>query len=253
MENRNAIKNRMKTIEETKQMASVMELSASAAIHRAQKEVKECEPVFLASEEQKKYYGFAPFTRQGDGDEWVVVAGGDRGLAGGYYVRLFEQVKKEQKIYALGKKTAEFASSRGYHLANPGITRLRECDSAANFLLEQFLKGTISKLFLVTPTMAGETNWKQLLPLEPAKDCGIYDPSPALAAERFVAFYLEAQLQYAIKQAAMCEFAARREAMGAAANNAEEMLEQLTLSYHAARQAAITRELVEIVAGAEEL
>ena len=253
MENRNAIKNRMKTIEETKQMASVMELSASASIHRAQREVKRCEPVFLASEEQKAFFGFEPYTKKGEGDVCVVVAGGDRGLAGGYYVRLFEQVKKEQKVYALGKKTAEFASSRGFSLMKNSGNRLKESDGAAKELLDGFLKGEISQLFLVTPTMAGEGVWKQLLPLEPSTGQTIYDPSASLAAERFAAFYLSAQIEYAVKQAAMCEFAARREAMGAAANNAEEMLEQLTLSYHAARQAAITRELVEIVAGAEEL
>ncbi len=253
MENRNAIKNRMKTIEETKQMASVMELSASAAIHRAQREVKECEPVFMMTEEQKAMFGFAPFTTRNSGETWVVVAGGDRGLAGGYYVRLFEQVKKEHKVYALGKKTAEFASSRGFSLVNQEICRLKDCDGAASILSEGFLKGTIGEIFLVTPTITGEAKWKKLLPLEPTEGQVMYDPSPTLAAERFVSFYLAAQIEYGIKQAAMCELAARREAMGAAANNAEEMLEQLTLSYHAARQAAITRELVEIVAGAEEL
>ncbi len=253
MENRNAIKNRMKTIEETKQMASVMELSASAAIHRAQREVKECEPVFVATEEQKEMFGFPPFTAHNGGETWVVVAGGDRGLAGGYYVRLFEQVEKEHKIYALGKKTAEFASSRGFSLVNQEICRLRDCGHLANDLSEGFLKGTIGEIFLVTPTMSGEAKWKKLLPLEETTGQVMYDPSASMAAERFVSFYLAAQLEFGIRQAAMCEFAARREAMGAAANNAEEMLEQLTLSYHAARQAAITRELVEIVAGAEEL
>lgn len=252
MENRNAIKNRMKTIEETKQMASVMELSASAAIHRAQGEVKETEMSFLACEEQKKAFGTAPFTAGQGGNAVVLVAGGDRGLAGGYYVRLFEQVSKEHQVYALGKKTAEYAVSRGFSLVNEPC-RLQECFTVAEPLMNQFLSGEIGELLLVTPTLTGEAVCKRLLPFEKTSPQEMYDPSPAVVAKRFVSFYLHAQITYAIKQAAVCELAARREAMGAAAKNAEEMLEQLTLSYHAARQAAITRELVEIVAGSEEL
>ncbi|MDY4976267.1 MAG: FoF1 ATP synthase subunit gamma [Clostridia bacterium] len=253
MENRNTIKNRMKTIEETKQMASVMELSASAGIHRAQKAVKQCLPSFQAAEEGKTVFGFPPYTGGWEGESWAIVAGGDRGLAGGYYVRLFEGVPKGAKVIPLGKKTAEFAASRGFSLGTDRVCRLAEYNGIVQDLLEAFLGKTVAEIFMVTPTMSGEAQCKKLLPLPPAQGRMQYDPSAESAAKRFASFYLSAQIVYAVKQAGVCELAARREAMGAAANNAEEMLEQLTLAYHAARQAAITRELVEIVAGSEEI
>ena len=253
MENRNAIKNRIRTIEETKQMASVMELSASAGIYRAKKKEEQCRPSFQAAEEEKKIFGFPPFTGGWEGETWAVVAGGDRGMAGGYYVRLFEKVPQGAKIVPLGRKTAEYAVSRGFYLATEKVFRLAQGGMFAKELLDAFLNQTAARIFLIIPILAGDAECRQLLPLAPTQERLQYDPSPQQAANRFVPFYLSAQISYAVKQAAVCELAARREAMGAAANNAEEMLERLTLTYHAARQAAITRELVEIVAGSEEM
>ncbi len=251
MENRNAIKNRMRTIEETKQMASVMELSASAGIHRAKKAAEQCWAGCLAAEESKPYFGGAPFTGGWDGETIAVVAGGDRGLAGGYYVRLFEGVPAGAKVLPLGKKTAEFARSRGFSLANEQVCRLSEGTEAVTALIDSFLSEEVARIYLVTPTLSDQPECRLLLPITPSDGKELYDPSLESAARSFVSFYIAAYAVWAVRQAAMCELAARREAMGAASKNAEEMLDQLTLAYHAARQAAITRELVEIVAGAD--
>lgn len=251
MEHRNAIRNRMKTIEETKQMASVMELSAAAGIHRAKERAALCQAPYSAAEKCKFAFGFSPFTGGWKGERWAVVLGGDRGLAGGYYARLFEAVPKDVKVFPIGKKTVEYASSRGFSLVDSIVRPLKEAHCSKE-LLEGFLSQKAAEVLLLIPALSGEPTVKQLLPLPPAKGEMIYDPSPQDAAWGFMTFYLSAAISYGAAWAGVCELAARREAMGAAASNAEEMLEQLTLAYHAARQAAITRELTEIVAGSED-
>lgn len=252
MERKNTIKKRMKAIAETKQMACVMELSASSALYRAKQGLEESRLVSERSEEQSRWFGLKPFSTSGHGVTQVVVAGGERGLAGGYYARLFEAVLPDENVYAVGKKTTEFALSRRIPLVNRKPCRLDKCQCAADFLYEEFLKGRIETVSLIFPFPDGTVARKQLLPLKPTDETVCYDPCPSVVAERFVSFYLSAQIQYAAKQAAFCELLARREAMGKASENAEKMLERLTTTYHKARQSEVTGEMIEVLSGAEE-
>lgn len=252
MERKHAVKKRMKAIAETKQMASVMELSASSALYRAKQGMEESRMVLDCSEEQSRLFGFEPFSTSGRGVTQVVVAGGERGLAGGYYARLFEAVFPDENVYAIGKKTAEFALNRRFPLVNRKLCRLDECQRAADFLYEEFLQGRIGTAYLILPVSDGTVVRKQLLPLKPTDDIVCYDPQPSVVAERFVSFYLSAEIQHAAKQAAFCELLARRESMGKATENAEKMLERLTLTYHKARQSEVTDEMIEVLSGAEE-
>jgi len=208
-----------------------------------------------------------------------VVITGDRGLAGGYNInvlRLAQQhvdsCRDEAAIIALGRKGRDYFRYRNYPLLRdyvnigdvPTYIQAREL---AKELIELFTDGTLREVHLVfnefVSTIQQNPTIQRLLPVETgAQEEGedhwseveyIFEPSPGEVLGELLPRHIEVQVYHALLEAKTSEHAARMTAMGNATDNAQEIIEKLTLSYNRARQAAITKEISEIVGGAEAL
>ncbi|MCL1789696.1 MAG: ATP synthase F1 subunit gamma [Oscillospiraceae bacterium] len=215
---------------------------------------------------------------------YIVIAG-DRGLAGGYNSSVFKMVAAEKtgkslpKIIAVGKKAVEYFEKRGYDIAvkRAGLENMNSghFSEIANAAVKLFLDGEVDevKLFYTkfVSSMVQETSSMPLLPLssenikkhmggknsdesKPVKVREInYDPSPEAVFNRIIPNFLLSIVQCAISESFTSEQCARRVAMESASDNAEEMIENLSLLYNRARQEKITNEINEIVGGANAL
>lgn len=280
--NMKGIKRRMKSIQSTMQITKAMELVASSKLRLAKERVIKSRPYFQTLYETMAR--IARETRPGDSaytkvrpvkNSLFIIIAGDRGLAGGYNANVLrlaaaQMAGKNPCIITLGKKAQEYYAKRQYPvLADyPGIAetlRIQDTHPIVHDMLARFKAGTIDEAYLlytefVSP-MTQEARCQKLLPVsfeQPAADSapkGLteYDPSPASVFSSIVPEYLTGVLYGAVVESYASEQSARRMAMESASDNADEMLEDLSLSYNRARQAAITQEITEIVAGSGQI
>ena len=200
---------------------------------------------------------------------YIVIAG-DRGLAGGYnsnVLKLVEQQIQGQdaEVLPIGKKAVEFFRSRGVRAftesyAEAADISIGDCFSIAKQLCKAFRNGTYSEIHVAYTNfesmLSQSPESMKLLPLEkPLADPNgkyggiVYEPSNEEVFDAIIPEYLGGQLYGALCESRASEQAARRTAMDNATQNAEEMIADLSLKFNRARQAAITQEITEIVAG----
>ncbi|MFS8627811.1 MAG: ATP synthase F1 subunit gamma [Limnochordales bacterium] len=214
-----------------------------------------------------------------------VLVTSDRGLAGAYnanVIRLAEQTfaaeQRPYKIITIGRKGAEYFLRRRYPIFRDyeGIgdeVHYHQAQQLANELVEMFTSGDVDGVrFIYTRFISTGTqrpNVAELLPLTklaseeggqrlagetPAEEREyIYEPSPQAVLGLLLPRYVEWMVFTMLSEAKASEHAARMRAMRSASDNAGEMIRTLTLSFNRARQAAITKEIAEIVSGAEAL
>ena len=272
------IKNRIRSMESTKQITKAMEMVAASKLRRAQTQVQSSRPYFeilrstigdiVASTQEMSspYLTARPVTRSA----YVVIAG-DRGLAGGYNNNVlklaYEHMSgKDVVVLPLGKKAVDFFKARKTPLLVENYREaedlgVSDCFTAAKQLCKAYRNREVDEIFVVytnfvsvlsqTPTVL------QLLPLQHIPQDGkksksdiLYEPDSVEALERIVPEYLGGMLYGALCESRAAEQAARRTAMDSATQNADEMIADLSLKFNRARQAAITQEITEIVAGA---
>ncbi len=209
---------------------------------------------------------------------------GDKGLAGGYnhnMIRVVEEHLKGDKdalLFVAGNVGKNYFLKNNYNVymefeypvQNPTIYRARDI---SELILDLFIQGVFDEMYLaftyMQSTMSIEPQVIKLLPLElhalkehmkitediedKVDDIIVYDPSPQDVLDILVAKYVKGVIYGAFVEAFTSEQSARMTAMDNATANADEMLAQLSLSYNRARQARITQEISEIVAGAEAM
>jgi len=274
------IKNRIKSVESTMQITKAMELVASSKLRRARERVEKSRPFFeilksTLDDIAKNNSDFSsPFIKNREVKKtcFVVIAG-DRGLAGGYNNNILKSVAaksngKEYCILPIGKKTAEYFDRRHAEILSDEYkytedVTISDCYQIGTFLAQQFKDGAFDNLYIAytkfVSVLSQEPVVEQLLPIyyenteKKARELMIYEPSPSEVFNMIIPQYLGGVLYGAVAEAQAAEFAARRTAMEAANKNAGEMIDDLSLKYNRARQAAITQELTEIVSGAEAL
>jgi F-type H+-transporting ATPase subunit gamma len=209
----------------------------------------------------------------------VIVIGSDKGLCGGLNINLFRTLLpflKEmsdqgisQKFCPIGTKARVFFNNFGGDVVATAeklgdIPSLENLIGAIKVLLDKFEKGEIDKVFLASNrfenTMTQEPQIKQLLPLLPEDTPElkhrwdyIYEPDAKELLDGLMQRYIESLVYQAVIENIACEQAAKMVAMKNATENAGTIIDELQLIYNNARQAAITQELSEIVAGAEAL
>lgn len=277
------IKRRMKSVQSTMQITKAMELVASSKLRHAKERVLRSRPYFqtiydtmarIARDTQKGGSVYMK-PRPAHKSLFIVIAG-DRGLAGGYNSNVLklaagEMEGKEVCVVTVGKKAQEHYAKRPVEvLADyPGVAetmRIQDTHDIVDDLLERYRKGAIDEVYLcytefVSP-MVQEARCKKLLPLSfdeaesetgKAKMLTEYDPSPEAVLSAVVPEYLYGMLYGAVVESYASEQSARRMAMESASDNASEMIENLNLSYNRARQAAITQEITEIIAGSGQV
>ena len=271
------IKNRIRSMESTKQITKAMEMVAASKLRRAQAQVQSSRPYFeillstirdivdSTQDLSSTYLTARPVKRSA----YVVVAG-DRGLAGGYNSNVlklaYEHMEgKDAVVLPFGKKTVDFFKARqiptlmeNYREAeNLGVS---DCFTAAKQLCKAYQSGEVDEVFVVytdfISVLSQTPEVLRLLPLQHTPREGrshtdiLYEPDSVEALERIVPEYLGGALYGALCESRAAEQAARRTAMDSATQNADEMIADLSLKFNRARQAAITQEITEIVAGA---
>lgn len=271
------IKRRVKSVESTMQITKAMELVASSKLRKAKQRAEDSRPFFNAlyeimSEISAENSDFSsPYTQKRNVKRslYIVIAG-DRGLAGGYNSNVLRLAQKDAKgknvkVLAIGKKAIEFFSKReadileGYAGIAEAITT-EETSVLSDIVTKQFLDGKVDEVKLYytefVSTLNQEPRQLSVLPIaQNTKKDGkhrsltSYDPSPEQVYERLVPQYISGLIFGAIVESYASEQGARRVAMEAATDNADEMIEDLSLLYNRARQASITQEISEIVSG----
>ena len=273
------IKNRIRSMENTKQITKAMEMVAASKLRHAQARVANSRPYFEIlystitdivnsnSDFSSPYLVKRPVKKTA----YVVIAG-DRGLAGGYNSNVLKLVQseftgKDVTVLPIGKKAVDYFRSHNVPLlteqyADAEDITIGDCFSMAKQLSKAYLSGEFDEIFI------GYTNFVsvlsqapatlRMLPLlqTPSDKAGtatseiLYEPDSTEVFDRIVPEYLGGILYGALCESRASEQAARRAAMDSATQNAEEMIADLSLKFNQARQAAITQEITEIVAGA---
>jgi F-type H+-transporting ATPase subunit gamma len=210
----------------------------------------------------------------------LVVVSSDRGLAGGYNSNLNRRTERflvdEKERYprielaTLGRKAREHFRRRAPQLVvkeYAGVvseTALARARELAGDLTRDFLDGKVDAVYLVynefKSAISQTVQVEPLLPLRAAelpagegRNDFEYEPSKDAVLSTVLPLYIEVELYRIMLEAIASEFGARMSAMDSATKNAKEMISTLTLEFNRARQAAITKELMEIVGGAEAL
>jgi F-type H+-transporting ATPase subunit gamma len=277
------IKSKIGSINNTRKITSAMEKVAVSKMRRAQERVAQSRPY---AEGMRKVIGNIangtlefrhPFlTERPVKNVGYIVISTDRGLCGGLNTNEFKRVMidlkawKEKGVNAefavIGNKATAFFKRFGgkvvaQQVGSGDTPRLADVIGTVRVMLNEYSEGKIDRLFLVynnfVNTMKQEPVIEQLLPLPKAELSArshswdyIYEPDPKAILEKLLDRYVESQVYQGVVENAASEQAARMVAMKAATDNAGNLMDDLKLVYNKARQAAITQELSEIVAGA---
>lgn len=271
------IKNRIRSMESTKQITKAMEMVAASKLRHAQARVLNSRPYFeilystITDIVNSNTDFSSPYLvkREVKKSMYVVIAG-DRGLAGGYNSNILklvtaEMAGKDVTVLPIGKKAVDYFRSHKIPLlteayAEAADMSIGDCFSVAKQLAKAFRSGEYDEILI------GYTNFVSVLSQTPAtlrmlpllQESGsaresasdiFYEPGSAEVFEQIVPEYLGGILYGALCESRASEQAARRTAMDSATQNADEMIAELSLKFNQARQAAITQEITEIVAG----
>jgi F-type H+-transporting ATPase subunit gamma len=213
----------------------------------------------------------------------VLVLSADRGLCGALntninknaerFWREKEQASVDVRFATLGRKGREYLARRKANIVQdfPRIYDNVDLDKArlvTRWLVPRFEKGEIDSVYLVynefKSALTQRVTLERLLPVAPDPGASapgeklapselLYEPSQQALLERLVPMYVEISIYRGLLESQASFFGAQMTAMDAATRNAKEMIARLTLSYNRARQASITKELMEIIGGAEAL
>lgn len=280
------IKRQITSIQSTKQITKAMEMVAASKLRRAQESAQAARPYAdkirevisnianSGSEVSHPMLESREIKRTG-----YLIITSDRGLAGGYNANVLRQVMTtinekhqspdEYALFVIGRKGMEYFNRRGMPVIEqviglPDSPRFNDIKDIASLAVANFIDGSYDELILVYNEFISPLQQipveKLLLPLanEDISDAGPtaeyeFEPSEEAVLDVLLPQYAETLIYSAVLEGKASEFGARMTAMGNATNNATEMIDDLTLVYNRARQAAITQEISEIVAGASAL
>ena len=277
---------RIKSVEATKKITRAMELIAASRIPKATSRVEGSKPYTAKLVEVIENVGAAGaggghslLQRREPETYGLLIVSSDRGMAGAYasnIIRLAEQriselerAGKDVFIYAVGKKAQAYFRYRGYRIeqAYLGVTDRPGYGNAraiANAVMESYASERIDVLeafftrFDSAMTQTPATY--EVLPITPPESRGEgssvsyeFEPSPDQILNQLLPRYVEALIFNMLLEASASEHSARRRAMKAATDNAEDLIKNLTVQANRARQAEITTAITEIVGGAEAL
>ena len=274
------IKLRIKSVESTMQITKAMELVASSKMRRAKERVEHSRPYFETLHKTLTEIAAAdprarnPYLRRAEIKKTLlIVIAGDRGLAGGYNSNVLRQAQQEAGdvvVLPIGKRSAEYFVHHEVPLFTQEVLlaadiTVGECFQLARRITEGYCKGEYDAVKICytrfDSMMTQTASPMEVLPLsiepteqqkaEARRSQILYKPSSEEVFRAIIPEYVAGIVYGAVCESVASELAARRTAMDAATKNAGEMIDHLNLYYNRARQAAITQEITEIVAGAE--
>ena len=272
------IKNRIRSMESTKQITKAMEMVAASKLRRAQAQVLSSRPYFeiLYATIQdivgsNRDFSSPYLTKRPVKRTAYIVIAGDRGLAGGYNSNVFKLVMaqiegKDAVVLPIGKKAVDYFKAHNVPVLTGTDTQaadvsIGDCFTMAKDLCKRYLNGELDEICIAyTNFVSVLSQTPQVLPLLPlqygqtekqgaVESDMLYEPDSTAVFDAIIPEYLGGVLYGALCESRASEQAARRTAMDSATQNADEMIADLSLQFNRARQAAITQEITEIVAG----
>jgi len=283
------VKSRISSVMSTQQITKAMKMVAAAKLRKSQDRIIQMRP--FAKKMNGLLQNLS--ADQSDGQGWysvvreekkvlIVAISSDRGLCGSFNSSVFKATiklieekyaaqnqRKNVTILPIGKKSSEFFTKRNFPVINTYSTIFQDLSfekvsEAGQFLMDQFRKGEFDKIEIVFNEFKNVATQvlriDQLLPVLPLKvetkaevADYIFQPNREEIIEGLIPKSLKVQLFKAVLESNASENGARMTAMDKATENAGELLKDLRLTYNRTRQAAITKEILEIVAGAEAL
>lgn len=277
------IRTKIKSIKSTQKITRAMEMVAASKMRKAQMQMQRSRPYAekmraiighianAHSEYRHSYMEYRPVKRIG-----VIIISTDRGLCGGLNSNMFRKsllaMKEWQRkgtevdLCTIGNKAGSFFKRVGGRIVSQAAhlgdsPKIESLIGTIKVMLDAYENKRIDQLILVynkfVNTMTQEPQIEQLLPLEAKEDEKlkhhwdyIYEPEAKTVLDMVMIRYIESRVYQAVVENIASEQAARMVAMKSASDNAGNIIEELQLAYNKARQAAITKELSEIVAGA---
>ena len=278
------IRTKIKSVENTRKITKAMEMVAASKMRKAQERMTAARPyaekiravAAHLSHAQSEYKH--PFLIQRDNIKniGIIIVTSDKGLCGGLntnvlrssisQIKDWEKEGKKVQVCAIGNKAISFMGRVGANIKSQvsgmGDTpHMEDLLGAVKVMLDSFTSGEIDQLHICYTkfinTMKQEPNMEQLLPLsgdnsetpETTWDY-IYEPDATLVIDALLSRYIETLIYHGVSENMASEQSSRMVAMKAASDNAGNVIDELTLVYNKARQAAITKEISEIVGGA---
>lgn len=283
------IKKRIASVKSTQQITKAMKMVSASKLRRAQEAVVAARPyadkmadVLSSLALRVDAESNALLAVRGKGKALVVLITGDRGLCGGFNVNISKAAERfirekgqdyeSYELLIVGRKGNDYLKRRSGMVitkVHENLVGTKQVSYPTGALLGQevidlYRSGEYDGVFLVynafQSVMTQTLTVTQLLPIVPKKvDEGaqvtdyIYEPNAKTVLEEILPKHIEVQIFRSLLESSASEHGARMTAMDSASKNASEMIGKLTLQYNRARQAAITKELLEIISGAESL
>ncbi len=280
------VRKKIRSVVSTRRITSAMEMVAAAKLRRAQQRVEQTRPYAKKMDEMlgqlaagtseeilHPYFEERPIKKK-----TLVIFTSDRGLCGSYNSHIIRRAMQlinenqdvEIELVTIGKRGNDFFRRRPYPIANyygdwSGILDYDKARQIVSFLTERFVHGQTDEISLLFTRFLSMVKYRvsleQYLPVarpEVADETGlskdyIFEPSAHEIYASLMPGYATTKLVTALVESFASEHGSRMIAMNAATKNAGEMIDNLTLEYNKARQAQITKELLEVVSGAEAL
>lgn len=280
------IRNRIRSVQSTAKITKAMELVAASKMRRAQQRALAGRPYaerlnWVLADLAETLPSMDPATihpllqRREVKNVGLVHITPNRGLCGGLPTSLNRRASAAildagvpAKLVAVGRKGRDFfrranVELRAEFIGLPDYPEYLEVLPIGRVIIDDYLAGVVDQVFIVYPyflnTMTQEPRVHQLLPVEPPTEAAthavdyIYEPDRATVLAELLPRYIEMQIYEAILEGIASEQSARMVAMRNATEAADEMIEELTLTYNKVRQEQITKDLLDIVGGVEGL
>jgi F-type H+-transporting ATPase subunit gamma len=277
------IRTKIASVKSTQKITKAMQMVATSKMRRAQDRMKLARPYAAKMRTVIGHLNEAnpdfrhPFLIERETKAvGIIIISTDRGLAGGLNANLFKQVLLQMRewqskgarvsLAIVGSKGTAFFRRLGTPLLGTvsGLgdrPHIKDLLGTIKVMLDAYREGKIDRLLLANAkfvnTMTQQPSITQLLPINASDNQGlpehwdyIYEPDAAAILEGLLMRYIESQVYQGVVENVASEMAARMVAMKAATDNAGKLIQDLQLVYNKARQAAITKELSEIVGGA---
>ena len=277
------IRRRIRSVKNTQQITKAMKMVAAAKLRRAQERIFSARPYagglrevlqsVVSRVDPEKHPLLAP--REDEKNVLVVVVTGDKGLAGAFNANVIKAASnlvrernwENVQLLPIGRKANDFFKRRSIPLRRQGppVMQALSLDTAkeiADSIVTGYLNGELDAVYVVfnefRSIISQIVRVEKLLPIEreekkegePEEIEYLFEPSPEQILSELLPKHIEFQLYRILLESAAAEQGARMTAMEAATKNASEMIDALTLNYNRIRQAAITKEIIEIVSGA---
>ena len=283
------IRRRIRSVESTQKITRAMKLVAAAKLRRAQERLVSARPYAvkiaeLLSSLVRRAEGEAHplLVRRPAARKRLVIITADKGLCGAFNSNILraslaflrEQGETSVTLVVVGKKARDFYRRRQYEIKSEMLgffDRLAysHAQELAGGLMQEYLSGEVDEVHLIynefRSVAVQRVKREQLLPIESADAADgqggpegaagdyIYEPSPEAILAALLPRHVTTQVYRALMESVAGEYGARMTAMEAATKNAKEMISVLSIQYNKARQERITKELLDIVGGAEAL